>query len=1286
MATPRVTAAAGELEYPIMESLEERLLLSAYEVWGGYTNFTSEGGPPDWPSYLYSINQQEGYVKLGEADSTATFVGNYRYYVVVANQDIWIDAVQTSDGNYLGHNGEARLSGGNVAEWTNMLGAPDGQYAFFNGDTDSHGTYGAFVAFPNYASNTWDSWTGIRVIVEQPTSNAPDLVGGVEAVQSGIFMPGQNVPLALWYQNIGYGPVNQSFGMSIYLSHDRQIDGNDTMVFRTIEEGGLNVWQRVPTTGGVSVNARIPTGTASGRYYLIAVVDDTNGVGELREDNNVWVSAAPVILVGSKNDFNGDGKSDIVWRNNITGENCIWFMDGTEMIGGTHLPTLADQQWQMRGVGDFNADGQSDLLWRNVVTGQNMVWFISNGANTGGVNLPSQVDLNWDIVGVGDLNGDGATDILWRNNATGENLAWLMSQTVLAAPAGIQAEPDTNWQIVGLGDFNSNGLQDVLWRHRGSGDMRLWIMNGTMYSQTVHLPSESDLTWQSAGISDYNGDGTPDILWRNEVTGQNRVWLMIGENLAQTVDMYPIGDLSWRTIWQQDWAARLQMSLNGNLISSGQNVDFGRVELNRNQRQYTFSLQNVGNSPLTFGSISVPAGFSVIQPLPDSLAPGQFVNLTIRMETNTPGLRNGQISFSTNDPRTGTFIMPVTGAVTQCTDFTGDGLADLLWRNNVTGENNIWYMGGTNVIGGAVITHLGDLNWKMVGSGDFNGDGFNDIVWRNTTTGQNVVWFMQGATNIGGVELIAQQDLVWVIVAVADINGDGQHDLLWRNRTTGENLAWLMSGSTLAAVQGIRSDANLAWQIAGVGDFDRSGHVDILWRNRDTGENRIWLMQAGVYAATLHIQQEDNQNWQVGQVSDFNGDGIADILWRNENTGEMRAWLMAGGVLAQSVEMTTLADNNWKLSLQTTFAPRLEVALNGEVIPSGWQMNSGVVQAGETTETVTFTVTNTGQADMRLAPVTAPDGIVIVQNLPLTLGPGESTQLRLRVNSDIAGAINGQMHFASNDPSVGVFTIQVNCLVTSNCDFGGDGLADIVWRNTATGQNVVWFMQGATNIGGVELPTLNDGAWRIVGFGDFNGDGFCDLVWWNAANGSVDTWFIRDGVNIGGAHLGNWDDLNWRVVGVADLNNDGQDDILWRNFSTGENFAWLMSGTTVAAPAGIAAETDVDWEIVGTADFNRDSHTDIVWRNNSTGALRVWYMNGTTFVSSSFLPGESSLDWQVGDIDDYDCDGSPDIVWRNTSTGENRMWLMDGTNLDEVAVLPQLSDFNWVTAGPMNLA
>ena len=48
-------------------------------------------------------------------------------------------------------------------------------------------------------------------------------------------------------------------------------------------------------------------------------------------------------------------------------------------------------------------------------------------------------------------------------------------------------------------------------------------------------------------------------------------------------------------------------------------------------------------------------------------------------------------------------------------------------------------------------------------------------------------------------------------------------------------------------------------------------------------------------------------------------------------------------------------------------------------------------------------------------------------------------------------------------------------------DFNGDGKPDIVWRNTSTGQNAIWYMDGATLIDIADLPALPNPNYSIVG-------------------------------------------------------------------------------------------------------------------------------------------------------------------------------------------------------------
>ena len=60
--------------------------------------------------------------------------------------------------------------------------------------------------------------------------------------------------------------------------------------------------------------------------------------------------------VAGLGDINGDGRDDLIWRNNTDGGVAGWLMNGASstsqaMIGG------APSQWQIAGIGDFNFDG-----------------------------------------------------------------------------------------------------------------------------------------------------------------------------------------------------------------------------------------------------------------------------------------------------------------------------------------------------------------------------------------------------------------------------------------------------------------------------------------------------------------------------------------------------------------------------------------------------------------------------------------------------------------------------------------------------------------------------------------------------------------------------------------------------------------------------------------------------------------------------------------------------------------------------------------------------------------
>ena len=75
-----------------------------------------------------------------------------------------------------------------------------------------------------------------------------------------------------------------------------------------------------------------------------------------------------------------------------------------------------------------------------------------------------------------------------------------------------------------------------------------------------------------------------------------------------------------------------------------------------------------------------------------------------------------------------------------------------------------------------------------------------------------------------------------------------------------------------------------------------------------------------------------------------------------------------------------------------------------------------------------------------------------------------------------------------------------NWAIVGTGDFNNDGKTDILWRNTSTGENYVWYMNGVRRIGRWYPSCLADTNWAIVGTGDFNGDGKTDILWRNTVN------------------------------------------------------------------------------------------------------------------------------------------------------------------------------------------
>jgi len=230
--------------------------------------------------------------------------------------------------------------------------------------------------------------------------------------------------------------------------------------------------------------------------------------------------------------------------------------------------------------------------------------------------------------------------------------------------------------------------------------------------------------------------------------------------------------------------------------------------------------------------------------------------------------------------------------------------------------------------------------------------------------------------------------------------------------------------------------------------------------------------------------------------------------------------------------------------------------------------------------------------------------------------------------------------------------------IVATADFDGDGKSDILWRNASTGENYVYFMDGLAIVNEGYLRTV-PAPWEVAGAGDFDGDGKSDILWRHAASGETYVYFM-DGLAIVNEGYLRTVPAPWQVAGVGDFDGDGRADILWRNAATGENYLYFMNGLSIANEGYVRTVAIAGWQIAGVGDFDGDGKADILWRNSESGENYLFLMHGTSIAGEGYLRTVALL-WQIAATGDYDGDGKSDIFWRNASTGENYLFPMDGT-------------------------
>jgi hypothetical protein len=300
-----------------------------------------------------------------------------------------------------------------------------------------------------------------------------------------------------------------------------------------------------PLANGASIDVRFLMGLQqTGRFKLGLLVETlpsgSNAVFQISGCTDSGACSANF----TKGDFNSDGMPDIVFRNVAAGQqNKVWFMNAkTRTSEAAISPDAASADWLIRGVDDFNADGRTDLVFWNQLTGAVEFWLM-NGTTRTGAAVPlsggAVLPTNWSLSATADFNADGNPDIVWRNLTSQKIVVWTMigtAKTGALIPSPDQAV-DANWTIVAAADYNHDGNTDFLWYNNTSGNIVTWYMGPSptlirISGQFTNPISAGDSNWKVVASADYSGSdmpgtppaGSPDILWRNATSGNQVIW------------------------------------------------------------------------------------------------------------------------------------------------------------------------------------------------------------------------------------------------------------------------------------------------------------------------------------------------------------------------------------------------------------------------------------------------------------------------------------------------------------------------------------------------------------------------------------------------------------------------------------------------------------------------------------------------------------------------------------------------------------------------------------------
>ena len=454
----------------------------------------------------------------------------------------------------------------------------------------------------------------------------------------------------------------------------------------------------------------------------------------------------------------------------------------------------------------------------------------------------------------------------------------------------------------------------------------------------------------------------------------------------------------------------VQQPLGANLTNSVSTNDFGLVLVGINTT-HTFTITNTGSADLTITNITIDganaASFTVTN-LTATLSPGGSTNFTVNFAPTNTGAQIATLHIVSNDNNNNPFSVTLTGTGVAPSIGVQQPLGVNL-TNGVSTNNFGSVLVGNNTSLTFTITNnsTADLNITNITIDGLNRAMFNVTNLTATVSpGGSTNFTVNFAPTNTGAQIaalhIASNDPTNGLFNIV-LTGTGTNaaaPLMVVQQPLGANLTNSVSTNDFGLVA-VGTNTTHTFTITNTGSADlsvtnitidganaASFTVTNLTATLSPGGSTNFIVNfaptnTGVQIATLHIASNDPTN------------GLFNIVLIG--TGTNAAVPVIGVQQPLGANLTNSVSTN----------------------------DFGSVVVGTNT-THTFTITNTGSADLNITNITI-DGAnaasFTVTNLTATLSPGGSTNFIVNFAPTNTGAQIAALHIASNDPTNGLFNI-----------------------------------------------------------------------------------------------------------------------------------------------------------------------------------------------------------------------------------------------------------------------